>query len=76
MKKAIQILSLVGQAFLTLITFWLGYQISIIVTEIFQEANLPMEYFMVAVFSFSVVALIVIVLGIIKNQVQSILKKS
>lgn len=76
MKKAIQILSLVGQAFLTLITLWLGYQISIIVTEIFQEANLPMEYFMVAVFSFSVVALIVIVLGIIKNQVQSILKKS
>ena len=76
MKKAIQILSLVGQAFLTLITFWLGYQISIIVTEIFQEANLPMEYFMVAVFSFSVVALLVIVLGIIKNQVQSILKKS
>lgn len=76
MKKAIQILSLVGQAFLTLITFWLGYQISIIVTEVFQEANLPMEYFMVAVFSFSVVALIVIVLGIIKNQVQSILKKS
>ncbi len=76
MKKAIQILSLVGQAFLTLITFWLGYQISIIVTEIFQEANLPMEYFMVAVFSFSVVSLIVIVLGIIKNQVQSILKKS
>ena len=76
MKKAIQILSLVGQAFLTLITFWLGYQISIIVTEVFQEANLPMEFFMVAVFSFSVVALIVIVLGIIKNQVQSILKKS
>lgn len=76
MKKAIQILSLVSQAFLTLTTFWLGYQISIIVTEIFQEANLPMEYFMVAVFSFSVVALIVIVLGIIKNQVQSILKKS
>ena len=76
MKKAIQILSLVGQAFLTLITLWLGYQVSIIATEIFQEANLPMEYFMVAVFSFSVVALIVIVLGIIKNQVQSILKKS
>jgi hypothetical protein len=76
MKKAIQILSLVSQAFLTLTTFWLGYQISIIVTEVFQEANLPMEYFMVAVFSFSVVALIVIVLGIIKNQVQSILKKS
>lgn len=76
MKKAIQILSLVGQAFLTLITFWLGYQISIIVTEIFQEANLPMEYFMVAVFSLSVLALIVIVLGIIKNEVQSILKKS
>ena len=76
MKKAIQILSLVGQAFLTLITFWLGYQISIIVTEIFQEANIPMEYFMVAVFSFSVVSLILIVLGIIKNQVQSILKKS
>jgi len=76
MKKAIQILSLVGQAFLTLITFWLGYQISIIVTEIFQEANLPTEYFMVTVFSFSVLALIVIVLGIIKNQVQSILKNS
>jgi hypothetical protein len=76
MKKAIQILSLVSQAFLTLTTFWLGYQISIIVTEVFQEANLPMEYFMVAVFSFSVVALLVIVLGIIKNQVQSILKKS
>jgi hypothetical protein len=76
MKKAIQILSLVSQAFLTLTTFWLGYQISIIVTEVFQEANLPMEYFMVAVFSFSVVALIVIVLGIIKNQVQSLLKKS